>query len=202
MPSQAVHRSAAVVVVIITDVRCRLRRRLSTISQLTSTHAGPNTHTHTRTRRPHHRLSRRNGWSVEDEWTPYVVHFLRARVLFYTFAWIVWVWWSQVLHTGIGKIVFTLYRARQVVSFGYMLFHVGPKSDQPMRYSFAFLCIYLVAVCVRASDVRLYVWRPNGFVATRTFTLLTCIACVSVWENNGGPCVCEFLTSMLATHSP
>lgn len=46
MPSQAVHRSAAVVVVIIADVRYRLRRRLSTISQFTSTHAGPNTHAH------------------------------------------------------------------------------------------------------------------------------------------------------------
>lgn len=156
MPSQAVQHSAVVVVVIIGDVRCRLRRRLSTISQFTSTHAGHTALKHTHTRPPHHRLSRRNGWSVEDEWPAYVVHFLRARVVFYTFIWMLWIWWwMRMPHTGHWEIVFTLYRARQIVSFRYMLFLVGSKLDQPMRYSFAFLCIHL-AECVCASDVRLH----------------------------------------------
>lgn len=176
MPCQAVHRSAAVVVVINGDVRCRLRRRLSTISQFTSTHAG-HTHTHAG-----HTTDYRDGmdgqWRTNGHHT-LCIFFARAYYFIHSY--------GRFGSDGdgptlvLGKLfLHYIVRGKLLVSDICYSTSVQSRTNQCDIHSHS--CVFIRWQYLCASDVRLYVWRPYGYVGTRTFTLFTYNACVSVWE--------------------
>lgn len=139
----------------------------------------------------------------------------RAHIL-YVYIWthrtisdsLIWWWWwcwlLLLLMLCIGKLFFTLYRARQVVSFRcIMLFHVGSKFDRPMRYSFAYSCVYfvrsvyssvIVCLCVSTHTDTGDTWQRE-----RTLASLWLHTYTNEYFDRVHMCICQFSNVRPAT---